>query len=346
MSSTSFLKDAAIRHQIFVQRFAGGQVNEAVDLLKGLQKEIEDELKKKSLSRLNKKGLDSLYRKIQGIVDESYTKAAVNLSKNMKDFGEYESDFSARMLSRASDIEFKEVASKALTAALADITLEVTPGSTLTMDSALKTFSRSKANDIVRVVKDGVTQGLPVSEISDNVLAISQTLHKRQLDVVVRTITNQVSQTARQLTIYANTDIVKGIIWVSTLDGRTSGSCRSLDGKKFPVSVGPRPPIHWNCRSTTVPFIKEEHSLPLKADRPSIGADGKKDVDSRRTYNSWLKRQPASFQDDVLGPTRGKLFREGGLSMDKFVDRNYQELSLDQLKRKEPLAFEKAGFED
>jgi hypothetical protein len=71
-------------------------------------------------------------------------------------------------------------------------------------------------------------------------------------------------------------------------------------------------------------------------------------VDSKLTYYGWLKTQPESFQDDVLGPMRGKLLRDGGLSAEKFaslnLDKNFEPLSLDEMRRREPLAFERAGL--
>ncbi len=53
-------------------------------------------------------------------------------------------------------------------------------------------------------------------------------------------------------------------------------------------------------------------------------------VPARTNYDEWLRNQPKSFQNDVLGPSRAELFR-GGLRMDKFVDRQGDSLTLDQL---------------
>jgi hypothetical protein len=44
-------------------------------------------------------------------------------------------------------------------------------------------------------------------------------------------------------------------------------------------------------------------------------------VPEKTTYNDWLKGQPAKVQDDILGPGRGKLFRNDGYSVSNFVDR-------------------------
>ena len=62
------------------------------------------------------------------------------------------------------------------------------------------------------------------------------------------------------------------------------------------------------------------------------------------TYQSWLKSKPAEFQDDILGPTKGKLFREGGMTLDRFVDRSGKPFTIEDLKRRDAAAFEKAGM--
>lgn len=55
-------------------------------------------------------------------------------------------------------------------------------------------------------------------------------------------------------------------------------------------------------------------------------------VPASTTYQQWLSQQDAAFQDKVLGKTKGKLFRDGGLQLTQFVDRAGNELTLVQLK--------------
>ncbi|WVM87989.1 hypothetical protein UMZ34_16725 [Halopseudomonas pachastrellae] len=62
------------------------------------------------------------------------------------------------------------------------------------------------------------------------------------------------------------------------------------------------------------------------------------------SYGDWLKTQSAERQDEVLGPTRGKLFREGGLTLDRFYNDRGLYLDLDQLRERDARAFEKAGI--
>ena len=71
------------------------------------------------------------------------------------------------------------------------------------------------------------------------------------------------------------------------------------------------------------------------------------DVPGDVTYQDWLRRQPAAFQDEALGKTKGKLFRDGGLTLDRFVDPvTARPFTLDDLRRKNEAACMKAGIEN
>ncbi len=67
-------------------------------------------------------------------------------------------------------------------------------------------------------------------------------------------------------------------------------------------------------------------------------------VAPQTTYTQFLNRQSASFQDSVLGPTRGRLFRQGGLTLQQFVDFTGKQLTLEELAVAHPSAFRKAGL--
>ena len=60
------------------------------------------------------------------------------------------------------------------------------------------------------------------------------------------------------------------------------------------------------------------------------------------SYEDWLRRQPTGFQDEVLGPMRGRLFRDGGLRLGSFTDASGKTLTLDELRASEAAAFKKA----
>lgn len=195
-------------------------------------------------------------------------------------------------------------------------------------------------------VKDTIRQGFVNGRTTDQIIRdLRGTRAARYADGImqqprnaverlVRTATNHTATTAREQVYANNTDLIKGVRWVSTLDMRTSATCQALDGKVFPPNEGPRPPAHFNCRSTTTPITKSWRELGFDIDDIDPGTRASMDgqVPATQTYNEWLSGQPANVQNEVLGPTRAELFRNGGYTVDKFVDDSGRALTLDELR--------------
>ncbi len=55
-------------------------------------------------------------------------------------------------------------------------------------------------------------------------------------------------------------------------------------------------------------------------------------VPADMTYGQWFTRQSAARQDEIVGPARGQLFREGKITFDRFSDDRGRWLTLDQLR--------------
>jgi SPP1 gp7 family putative phage head morphogenesis protein len=199
-------------------------------------------------------------------------------------------------------------------------------------------------------VLQGVTIGQTTEEITRAILgtqALRNTdgireITRRSARTLARTLTIHSSTVARNTVWEVNEDLISVLQWVSTLDGRTTAICRALDGKTYPIESGPRPPLHMSCRSAVVPVIRSAEDLGLD---PGYRAafDGRVSADT--TYSEWLTGRTAAFQNEVLGPTRAKLFRDGDLEIDRFVNFNtYKPFTLQELRRREPEAFVEAGL--
>lgn len=139
-------------------------------------------------------------------------------------------------------------------------------------------------------------------------------------------------------------------LFVATLDANTTPLCQSLDGGVYDVDDGPQPLLHYNCRSIRVPYIdggaigdrpattatmKSLDGLTGNA-RRKAAAEMTGRVPARTTYQTWLQGQSKDFQDEVLGPTRGDLFRSG-VKLTQFVDSAGDQLTLDELNGVTPL---------
>lgn len=159
-----------------------------------------------------------------------------------------------------------------------------------------------------------------------------------QVTSVVRTSINQVANAASQQVYEANQDITKKYRYVATLDSRTTAICRANDGREFEYGKGPTPPLHWSCRSTTVPVIDYE-GLGFEPPRPGKRAAKGGMVDADTSYGQWLLQQGRERQEEVLGskaPYFRMLARKHGArdAMAKLVREDGRELTLDQLRRR------------
>lgn len=77
--------------------------------------------------------------------------------------------------------------------------------------------------------------------------------------------------------------------------------------------------IAHNCRSTISPIVSSEFDfLDAGAKRAARGADGGMQIDANTSYYDFLQQQPAWFQDQALGPVRGKIFRNAGMTPEEF----------------------------
>lgn len=90
---------------------------------------------------------------------------------------------------------------------------------------------------------------------------------------------------------YQESGVVKQYQFLATLDSRTSQVCQSMDNKVFNLSdkqIGVNyPPLHANCRSTTVAYFGDEEP----SERIARGKDGKTyNVPSDMNYEEWHKK--------------------------------------------------------
>lgn len=123
-----------------------------------------------------------------------------------------------------------------------------------------------------------------------------------------------------------------GLSWryVATLDSRTSILCASLDSKVWRDGDPAlrRPALHPHCRSTLVPLVDGQGGEPVQLAGERASVDGP--VSARLDFEQWLRRQPDSFVDEFLGPTRADLWR-AGMPLSDMID-GERELSLAELR--------------
>lgn len=91
---------------------------------------------------------------------------------------------------------------------------------------------------------------------------------------------------------------------------------------------------------------RRERAAATKAERVAWARRHVGRVPSKTTYEEFVGRAPHSLQDEWLGVTKARLFRDGGLDdLGKFVHRDGRELTIAELRTRYPAAFRAAGID-
>jgi len=160
---------------------------------------------------------------------------------------------------------------------------------------------------------------------------------------ITKTAVNHLAATARASFAEANSDILRGKQWLSTLDNKTTPTCIIRDrlrytldnkpvGHKVPYLQGPGR-IHFCCRSTETLITKSWRELGIDADDMDEGTRASMDgqIPADTSYLDWLARQSPQRQDQILGPERGRMYRSGKLELGNMFTDKGEWITLSQL---------------
>lgn len=386
------LFDAIVRNQIFLLRLQGTVRDEIIDLLNKTERDLAEQIVRRLIRHKGPATLGT--RKLQLL--EKYIK-----TQRAKTFA----DVTATWVQSAVDVANNEAATAASfikTASPVVVELSLPTASQLkgivnsnpfegrTLKQWADSLEKQDTQRILDQIRIGLVQGEDSRVIARRIVGSARLngrdgatqITRRHAEAITRTAILHIANATREELYLENSNIIDRERYVATLDSRTTPICRSLDGKIYPLGKGPKPPIHWNCRSIRIPFFDGEAlgNRPARAftqkqlvrefsaqnglgkltrrSKLPRGYKGLYDEFERRRireltsivpsnvdYTTWLSRQTVQFQDDILGPTRGKLFRKGGLELDKFVDASGDNFTLGDLARKHREAFIAAGLE-
>lgn len=142
---------------------------------------------------------------------------------------------------------------------------------------------------------------------------------------------------------------------VATLDGRTCKVCAKLDGEVYPIDgTYPSFPQHPNSRTILVgcdadgkligrrPYVMDDKSV---AKIPKDERDAKiGQVNANTDYQHWFNDSTEDFKRTWLGKTRYDLYKDGGYSIDRFVDPTNKEYTIAQLRELDKKTFKELGL--
>lgn len=350
MTSNDELRDLAITHQIYFLRYQANIVREINDLLKMVEADLLSQLSSiDAFSNVDR--LENQLSAVQAIILSATAAISEQLRADLSGLAEYEVAQQIASINLAVPVRLSMTVPpiNVLVAAI-----ESKPFQGKLLSEWMQKISDDSYIRIRDAIRIGIVEGESYDQITKRIIGTESlqysdgalSLNSRQVQAIVATAISHASNEARQTFYSENTDIIKGVQWVSTLDARTTPVCQSRDGKVYPVDSGPRPPAHIRCRSTTVPVTKSWKELGINLEEAPPGTRASMDgqVAETETYQTWLSKKSPAFQDDVLGKSRGKLFR-AGMTLDRFVDTSGKEYTLKQLKEKYSAIFDQAGVD-
>ena len=333
------------RHSVYVQRFAGSLANEFNPYMDQLIREIRFAINEMD-DQQDLRAINTLiedYKKLASVIYKDYNDTV--MLPELREFAGYESDFAIRSMESASDEEIPLVSlplQLLWTTVMSIPLIFATSLKVKTLRPFIRDWEQGQINKVGDIIRTGLITGLSQKEIIKQLTGKNGYMPNqgmKSIKSMIRTATNHVSNQSRLTTFRENQEALNGYQLVAVLDNRTSNICKGYDGLivRPKDKQQPYPPFHPNCRTTTAPVRKRKFGGDDEGRRAN-GASGSGFVDADITYYDWLKQQGGQgpkgrdFVMDVLGNERGKLFMDGGLTVDKF-----KQLTLDDLFQPIPL---------
>ena len=219
------------------------------------------------------------------------------------------------------------------------------PSANLAVNDLLRGQMASMDVSLVNITRQARASGATVDSIAKaielSVGSLGDPAIRRKANALGRTAISQVANAVRYAALDAESEVDR-VLYVGTLDHRTSDICKTLDGTIYKKSEARVPPLHVSCRSTLVPILKGESVSDVKnqLQRPAVepksvdqlnakglytrGGRIRKPSTSSQSplkgvvkekylnYEQWLKTQSATYQKAILGPSAYSTFRSSG----------------------------------
>ena len=292
------------------------------------QKALLARLALSDLTSASKSEVNALLKDIRAIIDENYAKIGAYLETTASPFFAASVQIEAAIYNTwlGSNI-FTTLPKYKLDA------IKVTP---FFQGNTLNGWWERQTEDMQFKIGNIIRNGAAIGESEYSVareIRHEMGVSQRQAATIVRTANAEISNQAQAELMRQNKKHIESKQQISTLDSRTTDICKARDLFKWTLDNVPighnrpfiEPPLHFNCRS----IIR----MNIKGATPSTRSAEFGPVSETINYEEWLKDQPDSYQDKVLGKRRAEWFRDGKIGIQDMVNQDDRKLTLDQLKK-------------
>ncbi len=358
MSANDEIADLFTEHALDLQRFDAGQRRAVRRWLKELEDDLVAQLTRSDIAgaartATKQRRLERLLAQVRESIRASYRREAGRLASELRELADIEGEATARMVNQGVGFDLMDVE---ITREQARAIVE----DTLIQGAPVREWWQRQAGDAVRRFQDQMRLGIAEGESNAKLVRRIRggtvdgvrvegfmQVKRHQAESLVRSATQAVAQRAREETYRQNRRVISSVIWLATLDTRTTLGCAARDNRRYNVET--KEPIghnfpweggpgnrHWGCRSTSAPVTKSWRALGIDRDElpPATRAsmDGQAPADT--SFEAWLSRQSRERQAAVLGEGRAELWREGNLTFRDLIDGTGRELTIEELRQK------------
>lgn len=362
------IDDELIARQVQLLRLSAGEKAKIFLLFRQMEEDLIDKLTKggRKLADISREDKARILRQVQDEISRYYGEVSDDMAATLGEVGRLEATATAASLGNI-------YAGAIVPALPPEGVLKRLVDNTLIEGAPSAEWWKRQSGDLAFRFKNAVAQGIAAGETNDEIIRrirgraagytvidgkrvynyvggimdIARHHAAAQVQTSVMTVANQ----ARMDTFEENDDIIKGYRQLSTLDSHTTPTCVAYSGaewdrKKQPMGTNKLPfvspkgsangtPRHWNCRSVITPITKTFRELGLDIDevptstRSATGGPVAADM----SFDSFIKRKGDKFADDLLGPGRAQLWRDGKITLNQLLDQSGRPLTLKQLRR-------------
>ena len=369
MGIADVFADRFTSHQVNLERFTAGQIPRVLQLVRGVETEIVDLLKKNDptgprLTVFRRQRATRTLDAARKIIDQGFRNVHRDQRRELRDLYNFTLDQTVNTMNEVIGVDLLsvDIPPARIRALTDDVLVMGRP--------AVEWWTQNATNqmfDIFRsTVNQGVFVGKPINEMvrelvgtrragfRDGRLAIT----RRSAESLVRTSVLSTANAAREEALKNNDDLIDGVQALVTLDLRTTDICIARSGgawdletrQPLPQSTrdepypGP-PPWHFRCRTSLIPILvpfsalsrspKIQRSIRRQTRRidetTRASIDGQ--VAADLTYSDWLRNQSRARQVQALGERRWRLWQDGRIKLSELIDQTGRPLTLEQLRQ-------------
>lgn len=338
MSVNDDLADATTARTIALARYDAGLRRDVLKLLREVERDIVTALPGIT-SETRKARMNKQLAEARKIIADGYAEIIGHTDSELTALAGVEAEWQVKSINTAIGVDIASaMPTEAQLAAIASNTL-------IQGAPSAEWWSRQSSDlqfQFTSAVRLGMAQGETTQQIASRVRQVMD-VKRRDAVALVRTSVQAVAVEARDASMRANQDVVKGKVSVATLDSRTTAVCAAYSGATYTLDNEPIPPTklpyiaiprHFSCRSNFSPLTRSFRELGLDIDdfTPTTRASMDGQVPASTTFEQFLDRKGKAWQDDFLGPGRAQLWRDGKITLSDLIDATGRELTLKELR--------------